>query len=311
MWLRDLVLRKAQKRVLVRLAGVGMALLVASCMSGDEVSLDGILSTHDALITGDLQAINGHYVSCKGRETPNNVWSAPSNGYAGALAHPLVSVVANDAACQLAIDEVVFDGTVYPLGNTLVLGTSYAENPVAVLDTPNGEIQMYINGNLSPADFSTAFVMQLSYAKDVNVVTPTLPSTYIQVTSNTVFTSVTPPNYLVSSSGVTIQLDSGGNVTSTGGTYNFSLLGQTGQQYAVVNTILGDPNTYSAVNNTYQSASKVSFGGGSFSVSINTFNLTGNNLNGIGVQKYLIVANTNTSTNTRAYQVFLFTFKKQ
>lgn len=130
-----------------------------------------------ALSARDLLSISGTYTECT-RHT-GDAWSLPISDGA-ALTHPLPMVVKNDAGCTLDLTSIVADQT-YDVVPSLALASSYnrsASAAAAMTDGGPSLVAFYANAKITPADFSTDFLVTLLYSDDTRSISIQSQVTY-------------------------------------------------------------------------------------------------------------------------------------
>ncbi|MBX3192845.1 MAG: hypothetical protein KF819_38025 [Labilithrix sp.] len=197
-----------------------------------------------ALTSASVKWINGTYTSCLDR---SGSWSVRVAG-SDPLDHPPLSVVRNDAACRLAITEIVGDQT-YVATPVLPLGSTYEAQPSSF--ALSGEsTAFYANAKLDDASFASDFQITVVQSDEPDVVdVGDVLATYVTVTGSAVALAVLPPNYVISFAGatpLTIQMDATKTVQSVTGSISLTDGTRTGQQY-VVDATLGASPSYAQV----------------------------------------------------------------
>jgi hypothetical protein len=112
-----------------------------------------------ALTVASLLSANGSYgPACTNH---SGSWSVAIASGAG-LAHPVLSVVENDEACELTLDSLVADDT-YVAVPALALGAAYQASPAAF--SAGGPIAFYASAKLSPT-FASDFTLSILLSSD-------------------------------------------------------------------------------------------------------------------------------------------------
>lgn len=231
-------------------------------------------------------------------------WSAPFGTNPGAP-----TVVLNDASCQLNITQMdVLDSAnqpasalaASPVGLAAVYGA-----PVlfSFTDSGTGNVSnFYANANITPADFSANFHIDVVYSDTQAALSPILLNgTYATVTANTITaTSVPAPTYNLSFAAVSYMRDGLGFVSSTMGAPALSLINQTGQGYVITPGTC--PTTLPTVAAAYTNPVAIA----TMPTTMNFGLVSGLSL-ASPVKRCLIAANCNNSA-VCSYQLFQVTF---
>jgi hypothetical protein len=267
---------------------------VGCAVDGDAIGHGvGIDNTTQALAGGTLAAIDGTYTGCRGR---SGAWSVRITG-STAMTNPDLSVVLNDTSCVLTVTGLMnTSGTVMAAAAPMVLGSSYTGSPSAF-----GGGSFYANAKLSPADFSSDFVVSVIFSDDPGLAMGTITATFQSEVATATAASVPAPSYGIDLTGILLTTDAHNIVYTEAGGAVLTSGAQDGQTYVVVSG--GGLSTYTAIDAAYLGAGTPKTIGASIPVadfSLHMVNLTGNQV------RTLIVANT--VNGIRSYQRFQITF---
>ncbi len=271
--------------------------------------LDPIDHFTSALSLGSLLEVNGSYgTNCLNR---SGSWSTGIAGFSS-LTNPQLSVIKDDTACDLSLSSLrigtVMTNKLYSPASAMALGSSYANSGTALKDDPMNPIAMYLNARITPdLSFTSDFTIQMVYSDDPRLATGTKAASYGIAQSSVSAGSVTPPDYTLSLSNLSIEADAGNIVLSVSGTADLTDVMTTGQQYAITSTNLGATPTIAEVEADFAAATQYAISGANPSIPGARFNLGSQNLTN-GVTRNLIIQNL--VSGTASYERFLITFNK-
>lgn len=296
--------------LLAAIAGTGLLAACSDEGDGGRAAVSGagsntiITSSGQALMvngsTAAFQAINGTYgAACILR---SGSWSTPIGGYAGALANPALSVVQNDPHCTLTLESVVVNGQTFAPGASFPLSGSYAATPMTFSTNTS---PFYANAKLTPADFSTAFTVDLFVSDDVGLVGGSVTATYSSVASSGTAAMNPAPDYTLDTIGVSVSADGNNVVQTVSGSLALTVGSIAGAAYVTYTGSL-DPTNSAAVKAAYQAGSETAITGSSFAVAASSLGLTpGSTV--LPQTRYVIIRGTQNAVTT--YEVVAATFK--
>lgn len=202
---------------------------------------------------GTLQIINGTYGA--GCTTFTGSWSAPVNGFAGALTNQPLKVVKDNVACTLTVTSIVAASGTY----TGSIGLSAAFQPAGILFTSGGNA-FYANARITPnLLFAANFIIDVLYSADADAVSNTVASTSV-VTGTATANEVPAPNYTLAAGGYLFE-QSSNVITNSTGTATFNPGSQTAEQYVIVNGNVTAGNGYQDVHAAFNGATAQAFTG--------------------------------------------------
>lgn len=221
-----------------------------------------------SLSIGTVMSVNGSYEDNKcldpaasGALRSGAVWSANISNSTGS--DPLV--VLNDSGCKLDLASVVVQDSLGASQTALAassfqLSASYGA-PVLFSYTDSGTskvMQFYGNAKLTPADFSSNFVLLFVYSDTLDGASMiSLTGQYATVSTSAAQDSqVAAPNDVLSLAAVTYTKDAQNIVQSIAGSLSFTLGGVPGDKYVIVDGAC--PATLAAADTAYQGGTQVS-----------------------------------------------------
>jgi len=236
----------------MKLRGLLLCLLLVGCapaVEEDDEAEVVVGSGASAFSTSALKWINGSYSGCQNR---SGAWSARVSGSA-TMDNPTLTVVKNDAACQLAITSVVADQT-YAAAPAITLGTSY---PGTASTFGSGGSTFLGNAKLETSGFSADFTLTFIFEDRTvapTVTESTVSASFTSVTGYTVATSVTPSNYTLDVSNLKFAADPIKLIYGVTGTAVLKDATTLGTSYVVDNNTLGASPSFSEVQTAYNNA---------------------------------------------------------
>jgi hypothetical protein len=272
-----------------------------------------------------VEYFNGTYIHCVGH-ADNSGWSMNLPFYFGSLPYPVISVFKGDATCQLRVKEVVlenpstaalttFVATSDPSG--LAITGNYG-NPISFTSMMNQ--LFYADIRMTPADFSSNFLIEFVYSDDPrNLSTFHVPTAYSLVGFSMVTESrLRAPDYgmaggINSTLAITVAADN--TIQSAAGTVTIPSAVYPADTYTIVDHILGggDPMNYADVQATVQPqitlAHTFSIPAGALTIPASIFNLLGADATN-GVDRFVIIIRVDTSgsVHLHSYEVIQFHF---
>lgn len=218
-------------------------------------------------------------------------------------------VVQNDPTCQLNITEIdITDSGNKPAAamaaTPLGLAAAYGQ---AVLftytDSATGQpANFYANANLSPANFSTNFFINVLYSDTQSAVSPiALNGSYATVVPSAITAlNVPTPDYQLSFAGVTYTKDRNAVVVSVSGAPTLGAGNQAGQAYVIASGAC--PTTLAATNDAFAAGQQVAVGTapttGAFGLSTGL---------ALSAERCMVIANCG-ATSVCSYQLYQVTF---
>jgi len=185
-------------------------------------------STH-ALTAGSLTRVDGQYgAACTGH--PNlSLWEINFDGTSTGL-DPTVDS-ADGAACILTVFELDTLTAQYLTGSAIALAGTYAIAPSLFTPLGGGE-GFYANAIVTPADFTTAFIVNVETSDDPTPVTPvTITAGMVRVATATQ-SGIAPPAY-TQTNDLGVVEDPTFVVQSVSGGSTLTSAGQTGENYII------------------------------------------------------------------------------
>lgn len=268
--------------------------------------VDLIDKVSHALTTSTVRAIKGSYgAGCIQR---TGTWALGLNGYSpseGAL-----SVVKNNADCVLSVTEVhagtLASPVMYSMAAPLSLDSAFASNGAAFLLDGQGDAVFYANFRIQPdLTFNTNFSLEMVYSDDSTEVTAQKSAAYAVQSSTASSSNVAPPDYLISLSGITLQVDAGDVVQTASGSASLTEGMVLGEQYVIDQDTLGATPTFAEIDALFTAGTKGTLTPGSPAIPAADFALGGVDLTAAKKRNVIIA---NVENGTRSYQIFRVTF---
>lgn len=268
--------------------------------------VDLIDKVSHALSVNTVRAIKGTYgAGCISR---SGTWALGLNSYTPA--EGALSVVKNNSACSLAVTEV-HAGTLatpdlYTMTAPLDLGASYPTNGSAFLLNGLGDTVFFANFRIQPdMGFSTNFTLEMVYSDDSTEVTASKAATYAVQAATATSGNVPPPDYTISMSGITIQVDAEDVVQSATGTALLTDGMFAGEQYVVDADTLSATPSFAEVDAIFAAGSQKTLMGANPTIPAADFGLGGIDLTAPKTRNVIVA---NIENGTRSYQIFRVTF---
>jgi hypothetical protein len=263
--------------------------------------------TTKALSLGSFLEVNGDYgTGCTNR---SGSWSVGLGAFANTTNPPL-TVVKNDTACTLSASSVrigsAMTNTVYSPASSFPLGTLFASNGSAFAAMMGDPVAFYGNLRVTPdLSFNTDFVIDMVYSEDPSLVSASKLANYAVQSATASAGAVSPPDYTLDLTGLSLQVDANKIVQSASGNATLGDMATLGQSYVASTNDLGATPSYAAVDAEFQSGTALAIMGNNPMLAASLFSLAGANLTG-GLPRTLIVAND--VAGTRSYEVFRISF---
>lgn len=242
--------------------------------------------------------VNGIYQGCTDREGP---WSVAIESDV-ALDYPALTVVQNDASCQLIATEVRGDQLYEanaPLPVDLSATTSFSPQGAA------GSTSFYASVlNLDPG-FGGDFTLVLFYSPDVSQTTADMGVTFSTTSAGLVANQIPAPDYGVDMSQMTIQVDANEVVQSASGLAIFNVESIGGLGYVIDYGTLPPSPTFAQLDALYGSQEPASIDWGGFQVDASMLSLEGSTL---PVVRNVVIG-TDFVNGVRSYQVITIDFE--
>ncbi len=283
---------------------------VAGCGSSDLLPELELLdrSTH-ALQYGNILEVNGKYGSSCVTHANNDPWSVASGGFTAT--NPALRVVHGNSACTLSITSLRFedsgDQSLFSPVSPMAMSGSYPMSGTALRKQPTDPIALYFNAKVSDATFQNSFVLNILYSDDPYLTTNQKSAAYQTESSSASAGSVVPPDYTLSFASFGIQVDVDDVVLSVSGTAGLTDVMQSGEEYVITSTDLGDTPSFADLDTDYQAGTQYTLSGSNPTIAASRFNLVGEDLTS-GVKRNLIVKHAD--NGAAAYERFLVTFNK-
>jgi hypothetical protein len=262
-----------------------------------------------ALSFGNILEVNGKYGSSCVTHANNAPWSIASGGFTAT--NPVLRVVTGNAACTLSVTSVRFEDagnqSLFAPPSALAMSGSYPGSGTALRRLPEDPVALYFNAKLSDATYSGPFSINLVYSDDPLLTTNQKSSGYRLESSSATSGSVLPPDYSLSFSSFSIEVDVDDVVLAVGGTAGLTDVMQTGEEYVITSTNLGASPSFAALDDDYAAGTKYTISGANPTIDASRFNLVGEDLTS-GVKRNLIIKHS--ENGTTAYERFLVTFDK-
>ncbi|MFO0578597.1 MAG: hypothetical protein U1A78_31725 [Polyangia bacterium] len=270
--------------------------------------VDLIDKVSHALTTSTVRALKGTYgAGCIQR---TGTWALGLNGFTPT--EDALSVVKNNADCVLSLSEV-HAGTLaapamYSMTAPMALDSAFASNGAAFMLDGQGDTVFYANFRIQPdLTFNTNFSLEMVYSDDSTEVTAQKSAAYAVQTSTASSSNVAPPDYLISLSGISLQVDAGDVVQTASGSASLTEGSVLGEQYVIDQDTLSATPTFADIDALFAAGQKSNLTPGSPSIPVADFALGGTDLTA-GQKRNVIIANI--ENGTRAYQIFRVTFNR-
>jgi len=261
--------------------------------SGQALTVDGAVAS--------FQAINGTYGA--GCTTRSGEWSTAIGNFSGALAHPTLSVVKNDATCVLTLTSLMINDRTYAPGETLALSSMFASSALSFATTG---APFFANAKITPDDFSSDFTFDLFVSDDVSTVAGSATADFAAVGASTNVALNPAPDYAIDSSGVQMTSDANAVLQSLSGNLVMSQGQVAGAAYVIYTGPL-DTSNNAAVNAAYQAGTEIAISEASFDVAAADMGLVvGTTV--LPQTRYIIVRNTTNAVTT--YEAIPVTFNQ-
>jgi hypothetical protein len=263
--------------------------------------------TTKALGLGSFLEVNGDYgANCTNR---SGSWSVGLGSFTNPTNQPL-TVVKNDTSCTLSASSVrigsALSNSLYSPASSFALGTLFAGSGSPFAAMTGDPVAFYGNLRVTPdLSFNTDFVIDMVYSEDPNLVSASKLANYAVQSATASAGAVSPPDYSLDMTGVSLQVDANKIVQSASGNATLGDMATFGQFYVESDNDLGATPSYAAVDAEFQAGMANAISGSNPMVAASLFNLGGANLTG-GLLRTLIVSND--VSGTRSYEVFRITF---
>lgn len=283
----------------IKLVGAAMltcALSLAGCAEAEEDATNAQITLidqrTDAILSSQIESINGTYTSCTSR---TGSWSLAVTG-SPTLDNDPLSVIKGDTSCTLAISGIKTTGDgLLAASSPIALGTSYGT--ARSLGSP---IKFFANAMLNSVAFTSNFTLTLLFSDDPRTATGSNTASYAVVSATASATGVTAPNYTLDMSGVSVTTDLSKVTSSVTGNVALTAGSATGDAYVILTGSVAD--TYAAINTAYTGASSTTM---ATSIAASSFLATSVNISS-GAVRTLIIAKT--TSGVTSYQKFTITF---
>ena len=268
--------------------------------------VDLIDKVSHALTTSTVRAIKGSYgMGCIQR---SGTWALGLNGYSPS--EDALSVVKNNADCTLSVTEVhagtLAAPSMYSMAAPMTMDSSFATNGASFMLEGQGDAVFYANFRIQPdLTFNTNFSLEMVYSDDSTEVTAQKSAAYAVQSSTASSSNVPPPDYLISLSGLTLQVDAGDVVQSATGSASLTEGSVLGEKYVIDQDTLGATPTFADVDALFTGGTQGTLTPGSPSIPAADFALGGVDLT-TAKKRNVIIANI--ENGTRSYQIFRVTF---
>jgi hypothetical protein len=235
---------------------------LAACAAGNVNSSEVVSATASASISGPssvtLQGVAGTYSSCHDH-TDGEQWELPLNGYMGTLGSPALLVEHNDPTCVLTVTYLTADGSTWLQGATpITLGATFPPTAVAF----GSPVAFYANADMSPADFSADFNVNITYSAAPSVVAVDGGSHSVDAVNGSATSGAVPaPDYTVDTTTApfTEQTDIAGLVVSSSGTATFTATSTSAQLFVITTSTLD--GTFATDDAAFKAGTAAAFGG--------------------------------------------------
>ena len=263
-------------------------------------------TTH-ALSLGSILAINGTYGA--GCTNKTGSWSAAVGGFSG-IDNAALSVLKNDTGCVLSATEVrigdAMSSAIYAMSSPMELGASYQSSGAAFTSGMGNPTAFYGNFRITPdLLFATDFTVQMVYSEDPSLTSSMKNATYAVQSASATAGAVSPPDYTLDASALTIQVDVNKVVQSAAGTVDLTDGAVTGQKYVIDLDTLATTPTYAEVDSVFTGGTQTNITGANPSIPASAFSLGSLDLSSAN-KRSVVVANI--QNGTRSYQIFRVTF---
>jgi hypothetical protein len=222
------------------------------------------------------------------------------------------TVVQNDSHCVLDLTAIaVQDSQGVPQqavpsspAAPCPLGDAFMSSPVVFSYQDSGtgqQVQFFVNANLSPADFSSNFAIQIFYSDSLDAATAiALNRSYATVTANEIaILRIPAPSDTLSFAGVTYRTDAANSVTFVSQDPSFTTGSPAGTAYVIASGAC--PNTLSAVAAAYSGGTEVNI---SVAPTASDFGLAAGTVLTTPLENCMIIANCEPDSNVCSYQMF-------
>lgn len=263
--------------------------------------------TTKALSLGTFLEVNGDYgAGCTNR---SGSWSVGLGAFNNPTNPPL-TVVKNDTSCTLSASSVrigaVTSNSLYSPASSIQLGTLFASNGSAFAAAMGDPVAFYGNLRVTPdLSFNTDFVIDMVYSEDPSLVSASKLANYAVQSASASAGAVSPPDYSLDLTGLSLQVDANKIVQSASGSATLNDVSVSGQSYVASTNDLGATPSYAAVDAEFQAGMASAITGNNPMLAASLFSLGGANLSS-GLLRTLIVASD--VAGTRSYEVFRITF---
>jgi hypothetical protein len=275
------------------------ALVMVGCSGDDSVgaSAVGVDHTTQALLSGDLESVNGTYgAACRDR-VAGSTWSVEI-ATGATLDYLPLSVVLNDTACVLTLTSLHTTAGIITAVPAFALTTTYQ----AAASSFGSPIEFYANARLSAVSFAADFVITILYSDDPAFAdddnTASLAVVYATATAG----AVPAPDYTLEADGLLVSTDVNDVVQSVAGTADLTdgPVPVLGQLYVVVDA--AGLSTYADIDAAFLAATPAAIVAG---LPAAAFTLVGADLT---VPKVRTVIIANTDSGVRSYESIEITF---
>jgi hypothetical protein len=255
--------------------------------------------TTQALTSGQLESVNGTYMSCSHR-VDGSAWSI-GIGNGGTLDNAELSVILNDTNCVLTMTSLHTSAGVIDAVPAIVLTTSYQSAPSAF----GNPVEFYANAKLDSVSFANEVVLTLVYSDDSSLATRSSTAGFAVVSSTATAQSVAAPDYALDVSGLALLTDVNDVVVSAIGSAALTSGSVTGQTYVVVDeNSMSTLDTYAELDAAYLAGTAAAL---TATIPAMAFTLAGDDLTTSQIRTLIIA---NTSHGVASYQALAITFIK-
>lgn len=259
-------------------------------------------STHK-LASGSILEFSGSYgPSCLNR---SGMWSV-SAATLSALTYPELSVIRNDANCQLSLQMMRIGQTeaqamMHIADDPISLDASFKQAATPFRINASGAVTLYANVRMTPdLSFGSNFTIQAMYSEDPGQAAANVGAVFELVSATTGMSTVPASDYQADASSLSIKVDANQVVTQVSGGVSLLDMGQPGEAYVLNSIDFGNTPSYGDVDLHFSLGVVTTIPGANPVIAASELNLLGANLSQ-PVLRSVLIAHSN--QGVRSYQV--------